>query len=59
MKEADLDKVIRCYEGNIKALEDEILNIEETIKSRRKDLEEYRKIKKEGNGELVKIIWNT
>lgn len=56
-KESDLDKVIRCYKGNIKALEDELSNIKKIIKSRKKELAEYHKIKKEGNEKLCKIIW--
>lgn len=56
-KESDLDKVIRCYEGNIKALEDEISNIKKIIKSRKKELAEYHKIKEDGNENLCKITW--
>lgn len=44
-----LDKVIKNYEEGIKALEDRILNIKETIESRKKDLAEYYKMKEKRN----------
>ncbi|MGL4652642.1 hypothetical protein [Cetobacterium sp.] len=48
IEETDLDKVIKCYEESIEALEKEILKFQEAIKDRKKDLSACLDLKKLG-----------